>query len=73
MPDVMRLWDTLLTDRNRFTFLTYFCVAVVLSIRNELIEKNDFAFCVKARGTLHLTNGRVTVCGSKSHASLRDP
>jgi len=56
LPDVMRLWDSLLTDRQRFGFLTYFCAAVVLSIRDELIEHNDFAFCVKA---LQRFDGRV--------------
>ena len=46
---MMRLWDSLLTDTARFAFLTYFCAAVVLSIRDELIASNDFAFCVKVR------------------------
>ena len=48
LPDVLRLWDTLLSDPRRFEFLTYFCVATVLSIRNELLQEDDFAFAVKA-------------------------
>mmetsp|Transcript_61072 Transcript_61072/g.108235 ORF Transcript_61072/g.108235 Transcript_61072/m.108235 type:complete len:86 (-) Transcript_61072:378-635(-) len=56
LPDVMRLWDSLLTDPQRFSFLIYFCAAVVLSIRDELIAHNDFAFCVKA---LQRFDGRV--------------
>jgi len=56
LPDVMRLWDSLLTDSSRFAFLSYFCAAMVLSIRDDLIEKSDFAFCVKA---LQKFEGRV--------------
>ena len=48
LPDVLRLWDNLLSDPRRFEFLTYFCVATVLSIRNELLQEDDFAFAVKA-------------------------
>ena len=48
LPDVLILWDSLLADRMRFNFLLYFCVATVLSIRDELIAKDDFAFAVKA-------------------------
>ena len=37
-------------------FLTSFCTATVLSIRDELLEANDFAFAVKA---LQRFEGRV--------------
>jgi len=56
LPDVLRLWDTLLADPRRFEFLLYFCTATVLSIRHELIEQDDFAFAVKA---LQRFDGRV--------------
>ena len=45
---MLRLWDTLLADPSRLDFLLYFCVATVVSIRNDLLEKNDFAYAVKA-------------------------
>ena len=48
LPDVLRLWDSLLADPSRFDFLLYFGVAMVLSIRADLVEKADFAFAVKA-------------------------
>ena len=44
----MRLWDSLLADGSRFDLLIYFAAAMVLSIRQPLIEHNDFAFSVKA-------------------------
>ena len=56
LPDVLRLWDSLLADPQRFEFLPYFCVAMVLSIRDELLSANDFAHCVNA---LHHFEGRV--------------
>ena len=63
LPDVLRLWDTLLSDPKRFDFLLYFCTATVLSIRNELIENDDFAYAVK---TLQRFEGRVPM-----HALLK--
>ena len=40
--------DTLLSDPRRFDFQLYFCTATVLSIREELLANDDFAFSVKA-------------------------
>ena len=48
LPDVLRLWDSLLADSRRFTFLNYFCATMVLSIRDELLQANDFAYTIKA-------------------------
>ena len=73
---MIRLWDTLLADRTRFSFLRYFALAMarrpstsetlrhphpirsslsslyhyaqLLSIRDEIIDADDFAFTVKA-------------------------
>lgn len=63
MPDVLRLWDSLLADSARFEFCLYFCVATVLSIREELLENDDFAYTVKA---LQRFDSRVPM-----HAVLR--
>lgn len=56
LPDVLHLWDSLLADPHRFDFLLYFCVATVISIRDDLLENDDFAFAVKA---LQRFDGRV--------------
>ena len=48
LPDVLRLWDSLLSDTRRFDFLIYFCATMVLAIRDDLLQANDFAFAVKA-------------------------
>jgi hypothetical protein len=42
LPDVLRLWDTLFSDTNRFEFLYYVCVAMLVYKREELFE-GDFA------------------------------
>ena len=68
MPDVLRLWDTLLADPRRQepnNFLLYFCVATVLSIRDELLTNDDFAFAVKA---LQRFDGRVPMHALLKHA-----
>ncbi|EFA75392.1 TBC1 domain family member 13 [Heterostelium album PN500] len=38
LPDVLRLWDSLFSDPNRFDFLYYFCCAMLICIRNQLLE-----------------------------------
>ena len=63
LPDVLRLWDSLLADPSRFDFLLYFAVATVTSIRTALLEHDDFAYAVKA---LQRFDGRVPM-----HALLR--
>lgn len=42
MPNCIRLWDTLFADEQRFDFLNYCCVTVVLQTR-ETIMTGDFA------------------------------
>eukprot|EP00743_Colponemidia_sp_Colp-15_P004322 GILK01004662.1.p1 GENE.GILK01004662.1~~GILK01004662.1.p1 ORF type:complete len:427 (-),score=50.89 GILK01004662.1:40-1275(-) len=42
MPDIMRLWDSLLADPKRFEFLFYFCCAMIITVRGQLFE-GDFA------------------------------
>jgi len=46
LPDVMRLWDTLFSDPNRFDFVLYLCCAMAIHIRGDLL-KNDFAESLK--------------------------
>jgi hypothetical protein len=42
MFNVIRLWDTLFSDPDRFEFLNYVCVAIVISKRSLVID-GDFA------------------------------
>jgi hypothetical protein len=37
LPDVLRLWDSLFADENRFEFLHYFCCAMLVHLRKELL------------------------------------
>ena len=41
LPDLLRVWDSLLSDPNRFVFLHYVCCALVLSQRQFLMN-SDF-------------------------------
>uniref|UniRef100_A0A8C4N5B9 TBC1 domain family member 13 n=1 Tax=Eptatretus burgeri TaxID=7764 RepID=A0A8C4N5B9_EPTBU len=41
LPDVLRLWDSLLADFHRFDFLIYVCSAMLLLIRDKLLD-GDF-------------------------------
>jgi len=42
VSDVQRLWDTLLSDENRFNFLLFFACSLVLEVRDDLIQ-NEFS------------------------------
>lgn len=42
IPDVLRIWDSLLSDPYRFKYLYYMCIAKILHFREELIN-SDFA------------------------------
>ena len=47
MPNCIRLWDTLFSDPKRYDFLNYVMVAIVLQVRDEILE-GDFAACMEA-------------------------
>ena len=47
MPNCIRLWDTLFSDANRYEFLNYVSAAIVLQIRDVILE-GDFAGCMEA-------------------------
>mmetsp|Transcript_123173 Transcript_123173/g.200360 ORF Transcript_123173/g.200360 Transcript_123173/m.200360 type:complete len:392 (+) Transcript_123173:95-1270(+) len=38
LPDVVRLWDSLIADPNRFNFCVHLCLAFVLAHREELLQ-----------------------------------
>ncbi|XP_015596407.1 TBC1 domain family member 13 isoform X1 [Cephus cinctus] len=46
LPDVMRIWDSLFADENRFSFLIHICCAMILLLRDQLLA-GDFATNVK--------------------------
>jgi len=45
LPDILRLWDSLFADMERFQFLLFVAVAVLMRMRDQLI-KTDFAPCL---------------------------
>lgn len=47
MANCVRLWDTLFADEQRFDFINFVCAAVVVDIRDLIIE-GDFAQCMES-------------------------
>ena len=47
MANCVRLWDTLFADVNRFDFLNYICAAIVMQVRDQILE-GDFAVCMES-------------------------
>jgi len=41
-PDVLRLWDSFLSDPNKFSFVTFFAIAMIILVRDQILN-NDFA------------------------------
>ncbi|XP_070490069.1 TBC1 domain family member 13 [Chironomus tepperi] len=46
LPDVLRLWDSILADENRFEYLICVCCAMIILVRDQILE-NDFEHNVK--------------------------
>ena len=46
MNNVIRLWDTVFADHDRFTFINFICVAMVSHRRDQLI-KAEFGDCLE--------------------------
>ena len=46
IQNVIRLWDTLFADHDRFKFLNYICVAIILLKREEILD-SDFSGCME--------------------------
>ncbi|XP_008208750.1 TBC1 domain family member 13 [Nasonia vitripennis] len=46
LPDVMRIWDSLFSDENRFDFLIHICCAMILLCKDQILS-GDFAANVK--------------------------
>jgi hypothetical protein len=46
LPDVMRIWDSLFSDENRFDFLIHICCAMILLCKEQILS-GDFAANVK--------------------------
>ncbi len=47
IENVIRLWDTLLADQERFLFLNFVCVAMV-QVKRDMIINGDFTDCMEA-------------------------
>lgn len=55
LPDVLRLWDSILADNNRFEYLIYVCCAMIVLLRDQILE-NDFEHNVKLLQNFPLTD-----------------
>ena len=46
------MWDTVLADHDKFTFVNFICVAMVVSQRDYLL-KNEFSECLECLQKQH--------------------
>ena len=42
MPDILRLWDSLLSEDEKFDFINMICIAIIKIKRQEILQ-NDFS------------------------------
>jgi len=47
IENVIRIWDTLLSDHDRFHFVNYICVAMV-QVKRDYIIQSEFSECMEA-------------------------
>lgn len=47
MPDVTRLWDSLLSDMARFNFFSYICLALIVNVEEQILN-GEFDTIVKS-------------------------
>lgn len=46
LPDVLRIWDSIFAEEDKFSFLLYICCAMIVLIRSQLLS-GDFSTNVK--------------------------
>ena len=46
--NVIKIWDTLLSDTTRWNFIYYICVAIVQLKRDKIIKASDFSDIMEA-------------------------
>ncbi|CAB4009459.1 TBC1 domain family member 13 isoform X2 [Paramuricea clavata] len=69
LPDVIRLWDSLFADSQRFEFLIFVCCAMLIVIRDQLLE-GDFATSMKLVQNYPVTDIHIIL---NKAMELRDP
>jgi len=71
MSNVIRLWDTLLADPDRFNFLNFVCVATVRNKR-KVVLTGDFTDCMEnlQRATDTITDVR-TLLNEANHLCIK--
>ncbi|KAK2714332.1 hypothetical protein QYM36_008784 [Artemia franciscana] len=45
LPDILRIWDSLFADENRFCFLLHLCCSMIILIRHDILS-GDFSSCM---------------------------
>ena len=46
LPDLLRLWDSLFADENKFDLFDYVCVAIIIQIRDKILN-GSFTDCIQ--------------------------
>ncbi|XP_061164504.1 TBC1 domain family member 13-like [Saccostrea echinata] len=65
LPDVLRIWDSLFADENRFNFLICICCAMLMIIRDEIINE-DFPTVMKLVQNFQLSKVDLQLVLSKA-------
>ncbi|XP_014225297.1 TBC1 domain family member 13 [Trichogramma pretiosum] len=74
LPDVMRIWDSLFSDNNRFDFLIHVCSAMILLCRDQILS-GDFAANVKLLQNFPSTDVQIVLSKAaelSERSSLKD-
>ena len=72
LPDVLRLWDSLFGDPNRFEFLLFFAVAMIRTVRDQLLAE-DFAPCLMLLQNLQVPDVCSVISDATELLRVTDP
>ncbi|XP_024081658.1 TBC1 domain family member 13 isoform X2 [Cimex lectularius] len=70
LPDVLRIWDSLFADSNRFSFLIHVCCAMIVHLREVLLD-GDFPNNVKLLQNFPPIDVRVLITKAAELASRK--
>ncbi|XP_043483431.1 TBC1 domain family member 13 isoform X2 [Leptopilina heterotoma] len=69
LPDVMRIWDSLFADEQRFDFLIHICCAMIILLRDQLLV-SDFAANVKLLQNFPSMDIQIVFCKAAALAGI---
>jgi hypothetical protein len=72
MPDIIRIWDSIIIYNDKFEFLAYLCLAIVIMNRDRLINKDfsNIMYVLQNLDLLDIDIEKLITNASESHVNF---